>query len=581
MDSRKKYRKDIDGLRAIAVLSVIVFHLGYLPKGYLGVDVFFVISGFLITGIIYKEILENRFSIYNFYLRRTRRIIPLVSFMCVFSLIIGYFFMLPDDLENLAQSVLATNFFSNNILAVITTKNYWDVLNEFKPLMHTWSLGIEEQYYLFYPFIFLFLGRKRIKLVLPVLVILTLISLALVFSSFESFYKFYLLPFRFYELSIGGIVAIFLNGKLIDLKFSPLLLLLLLCLLFLEFTFISTNVLIILTVIITSLLLMSANEKNKLTTFFLENKIIVFIGKLSFSLYMWHQILIAFSRYFVFEEFNLLNIFFILILTFLLSLITYYFIEEPFRNSSKVKNKKLFLILGSTFFLTSAFSFYLYLNAGVVRDVNELNISRGTIEKNMHAKYNDRIYLMNKNFESENKIKILVIGNSLARDWANVLLESNFKKDIEISYMFNPKTNDPVLEDRVSKATYIFYSPFSKDDLDLPVEKVWCVGVKNFGINNGIFYNSVRDDNYCFQRTKIKHEIFETNKKLREKWNERYIDIIELLIDDNNKMPVFTADCKFISQDTEHLTEFGAKHISNLFEKQEKFILNRYQNNYK
>ena len=161
--SSRGYRKDIDGLRALAVLPVIIFHLGYMPNGYLGVDVFFVISGFLITGIIYREVLENRFSILNFYLRRTRRIIPLVSFICVFSLLIGCFFMLPDDLENLAQSVIATNFFSNNILPVITTKNYWDILNEFKPLMHTWSLGVEEQYYLFYPLIFVFLAKKGLN----------------------------------------------------------------------------------------------------------------------------------------------------------------------------------------------------------------------------------------------------------------------------------------------------------------------------------------------------------------------------------------------------------------------------------
>lgn len=135
------YRNDIDGLRAIAVLAVIVFHFGYLSNGFLGVDIFFVISGFLITGIIYKEINDNRFSIINFYLRRIRRIIPLALFVSLVALIIGIATMLPDDLENLAQSVIATNLFSNNVLQAITVKNYWDLVNEYKPLMHTWSLG--------------------------------------------------------------------------------------------------------------------------------------------------------------------------------------------------------------------------------------------------------------------------------------------------------------------------------------------------------------------------------------------------------------------------------------------------------
>lgn len=147
----KKYRHDIDGLRAIAVLAVIFFHFGVLPAGYLGVDVFFVISGFLITGIVVNQIDAGKFTILGFYLRRTRRIIPLSLFVGMVALFVGMLCMLPDDLENLSQSVIATNLFGNNVLQAVTTKNYWDVVNEFKPLMHTWSLGVEEQYYLFYP----------------------------------------------------------------------------------------------------------------------------------------------------------------------------------------------------------------------------------------------------------------------------------------------------------------------------------------------------------------------------------------------------------------------------------------------
>lgn len=119
-----KFRYDIQGIRALAVLTVFVFHLGFLPNGYLGVDIFFVISGFLITGILNKEFINGTYSIKEFYLRRLRRIIPLVLIVNIIALIIGFIIMLPDDYENLAQSVVATNFFSNNILQYITTGNY-------------------------------------------------------------------------------------------------------------------------------------------------------------------------------------------------------------------------------------------------------------------------------------------------------------------------------------------------------------------------------------------------------------------------------------------------------------------------
>ena len=128
-----KFRKDINGLRAIAVLPVIFFHAGvpFFSGGFLGVDVFFVISGYLITKILYKEAKENRFSIVQFYIRRIRRIIPLVVFCTLSALIVGTLVMLPDDLENLSQSIVATNFMANNILLLITTGNYWNVSNEF------------------------------------------------------------------------------------------------------------------------------------------------------------------------------------------------------------------------------------------------------------------------------------------------------------------------------------------------------------------------------------------------------------------------------------------------------------------
>ncbi len=227
------YRKDIDGLRAIAVVAVILYHFGLLPNGYLGVDVFFVISGYLITRLIVREVDDGTFSLGNFYTRRVRRILPLTLFVTLVALVGGLCVMLPDDLENLAQSVVATNLFGNNILLSITTRDYWDVVNDYKPLMHTWSLAVEEQYYLLYPPFLLLVVRSKRKLLFPAVAALTLASVVLYFVPFEAHTKFYYLPFRLFELSLGGLVAIGLGDRVVAHRFAPALIALLIFLLLL------------------------------------------------------------------------------------------------------------------------------------------------------------------------------------------------------------------------------------------------------------------------------------------------------------------------------------------------------------
>lgn len=146
------YRPEIDGLRALAVLPVMLFHAGIqgFHGGHFGVDVFFVISGYLITSIIYSEQRAGTFSLFAFYERRARRILPALYAVMLVCLPIACLLMLPDELENFGESLVATTLFSNNILLWLTS-GYWALEVEFKPLLHTWSLGIEEQYYLLFP----------------------------------------------------------------------------------------------------------------------------------------------------------------------------------------------------------------------------------------------------------------------------------------------------------------------------------------------------------------------------------------------------------------------------------------------
>ena len=138
-----KYRAEIDGLRALAVLPVILFHAGFewFSGGFVGVDVFFVISGYLITTIIISEMAEDKFSIINFYERRARRILPALFFVMLICIPFAWMWMLPEALENFGQSLVSTSLFANNFLLMLTA-GYWDLASEYKPLMHTWSLAV-------------------------------------------------------------------------------------------------------------------------------------------------------------------------------------------------------------------------------------------------------------------------------------------------------------------------------------------------------------------------------------------------------------------------------------------------------
>jgi peptidoglycan/LPS O-acetylase OafA/YrhL len=273
------YRPDIDGLRAIAVLPVILFHFGWLPNGYLGVDVFFVISGFLITGIIQNDLVHDRLSVRAFYLRRTRRILPLTLFISLVAFLVGLATLLPDDLENLAESVVATNVFANNILQAITTKNYWDVVNEYKPLMHTWSLGVEEQYYLLYPWLFTLVGAWRRTWLLPAIVLLAGVSAALYLLPFDDFRKFYLIYFRFWELALGGIAAIVLGNQVINHRLSALPIV---CLAFLLCYGIAAprEIATVVAVLLSLVILISWNEPCRLSGRVLQNRLMVGISLL-------------------------------------------------------------------------------------------------------------------------------------------------------------------------------------------------------------------------------------------------------------------------------------------------------------
>ena len=560
---RPSYRSDIDGLRAIAVIAVILFHFGLLPAGYLGVDIFFVISGFLITGIIHREVSENRFSIVNFYLRRTRRILPLVSLICVVALLLGWLTMLPDDLENLSQSVIATNFFGNNILQAITTRNYWDVANDYKPLMHTWSLAVEEQYYLIYPFLFLLFRGPRARWILPCLVVLSVGSLAACFLQPAEFKKFYYLPYRFYELAAGGILAISLGGRMVSYRLSFLPVVALLLLVFLPLSLpLNEDIRLALTILTSVAFMATANESSGLLRRTLMNPVVVYVGKISFSLYMWHQLLLAFARYFVFEEMDATSLTLVAGATLGLSVLSYHLVENPFRNRKVISTPWVLTTVIAAFLGTTLVSAAIYRNAGVVRDVPELGIVKADAQRGMHARYNAKVRGLDMPFTEDGREKVLVVGDSFARDWVNVLLESDFSDEIEVSYIFHP--DNPNLAERIAQADIVFYARAPRGrEFHFPegLTKLWLIGNKSFGSSSGYFYNN-RSGDYRGQRARVASRHHVWNEVLRGESNGQFIDILDVLEDENGAVPVFTDDGRLISQDTRHLTSFGARYMA-------------------
>ena len=210
-----KYFRAIDGLRAIAVLLVLFYHAGFdfARGGFVGVDVFFVISGFLITGIIIGQIENNRWSFSSFYLRRIARLIPALLVVILGTLIAGYIILPPDDLARLGQVSLYTAVSGSNFFFWLES-GYFDQSASTKPLLHTWSLGVEEQFYLVWPLLVALLakigGRKAVAGGLAILGVLSLVA-ALAFSNKASDAVFYLMPFRIHQFALGGLIALLLS----------------------------------------------------------------------------------------------------------------------------------------------------------------------------------------------------------------------------------------------------------------------------------------------------------------------------------------------------------------------------------
>ncbi|HCR3334580.1 TPA: acyltransferase [Morganella morganii] len=356
-----KYRADIDGLRAIAVLLVFAYHLkiSVFSGGFVGVDVFFVISGYLITGIILNPIAEKRFSLLSFFNRRIKRIIPSVAVVSTATVIVSYFILLPSDFNELIRSYLYTSLYSANIFFQSVTSGYFSPSSDELPLLHMWSLSVEEQYYFIWPLMLLMvfkLSNKKSLGVITLLLAIISFAIAEITSLENQSFSYYMLPTRAGGLLIGSALAIMQkdNDSIRNYN-SKYTVLIGLILIFGSSIYIDTNNTFpgILSAIPSLgaffVILGGSGYKNNLISKILSLKPVVTLGLLSFGIYLWHWPIIALINY-LSITITYKVIFFIFTLTVSLSALSMIFLENPIRKS-KLTFKSSFIILNLAFVL--------------------------------------------------------------------------------------------------------------------------------------------------------------------------------------------------------------------------------------
>lgn len=337
--NRLSYRPDIDGLRAVAVVGVLFFHAGLGCKGgFVGVDVFFVISGFLITSLILRDLREGTFSFVDFWARRIRRIVPALAVMALAVVVVGYFGMFPDYYKALGKQVIALVLCVSNVKFWRET-GYFDTASDEKPLLHTWSLSVEEQFYFIIPIaLFLIFRFKREKLALPLIVLTCVVSFAAsVYASVNyPSANFYLLPTRAWELGVGSLLAFvgpIKNPKLREFSsFIGLTLIIGCYFLFPEgVSFPGASALP--PVLGAALLIWSGTGQDHLPSInrILKLKSVVGIGLISYSLYLWHWPIFAYQKHLGYSADSDPVQFSLLVISFLPAWLSWKYIETPFR----------------------------------------------------------------------------------------------------------------------------------------------------------------------------------------------------------------------------------------------------------
>ncbi|HHF4263364.1 TPA: acyltransferase family protein [Haemophilus influenzae] len=608
-----KYRPEIDGLRAIAVISVIIYHLNenWLSGGFLGVDIFFVISGFLITGIIITEIQQNSFSLKQFYTRRIKRIYPaFITVMALVSFIASVIFIY-NDFNKLRKTIeLAIAFLSNFYLGL--TQGYFDLSANENPVLHIWSLAVEEQYYLIFPLILILAYKKfrEIKVLFIITLILFFILLATSFIP-ANFYKevlhqpniYYLSNLRFPELLVGSLLAIYHNlsaSKQASKQASNVIAILSTLLLF-SCLFLMNNdiayipgITLILPCIFTALIIHTTSQNN-IVKLCLSNKAIVFIGKISYSLYLYHWIFIAFAYYITGEkQINNQSIAIVIILTIIFSVLSYYLIEQPIRKS-KLNFKQSFLYI---YFIPSLLllGFNLYKRQTIRAEKEHIEQSIPVSNENH---YPAKVIILGDSHSSHLEAFLNYVGNK--EGWKADIFKDKFECSFIVNeqYQLDPNCQSVWQKDSQYKAIFIsaFYDlkmggqPVPRFRPETFIEPDFKARFKNtvkqlamqkpvyvFANNSSVSRSPLRGyllENYGLEKylTPIHRmgDIDASNKIIHDLVkdipNVYWVDAQQYLPKDS-----VMAEGKYLYGDQDHLTNFGAYYMAKEFSKYQRVM---------
>ncbi len=450
------HRSEIDGLRGVAVIAVLLFHTKhpYFRSGFIGVEMFFVISGFLITQVLITAHTQNSFSFADFYLRRARRLLPALFTMVLACIPFAWLWMFSRQFDDFSQSLVSTVLFGSNILFWLESQNYFALSSSLKPLLHTWSLSLEEQFYLVYPAFFAILCNRNSRFRFWGILVLTLLSwVYAVFFIQNHLTEHYMLHARVWLFGLGAL-AYLCREKIVITGFtntqagfallgllgiSIALLLPALQVIIPEISYMKSMAVNLSAFAVVMVLIFS--QPNNLAGRILSNSLLVKLGIISYSLYLWHYPIFVFARHRL-HELSTVSYLWLTTLSIILAFLSWRFIESPFRKTSVVSTRK-FLVLASTFgALILTIGAYGVLNKGYVigmtKDELAMNINYGLED--------DCAFYKNKpKCKTSDQPDILVWGDSFAMHIVGGILLTG--KDVQLMQLTKSRCS-PLIHQR-------------------------------------------------------------------------------------------------------------------------------------